>query len=374
MPLPTTDSEWDFESGDGDQFDNNLATGNIYTNIKESKAEVKEVSKQLATALLGSPAKMNTGYAYDVNPNGKPYNGTTKSHAGIDYQVGYGKKVSVVVPGKIINVDPDINGIGQFVTVLGDDGKQWIYGHLTGAKLTGDVKIGESIGTVKDQGPNSHFHIEVHKPGDPYIGGIPSLSGISGINRDFVLKNSMSPLQAYSEWKNQGNNGGGSTPKQPTQGDDIITGTSANERLTGLGGNDKLYGQGGNDTLYGEAGNDLLDGGAGNDYLDGYASFRNQEYDTLTGGAGADTFVLGNANQPVFYQGAGYAIITDYSPVDDYIQLKGTAGNYKLVNQGADTWIYLNDSSNDAIGVVLGGTNLKMSLTPQGGRRDFNFV
>jgi Ca2+-binding RTX toxin-like protein len=173
---------------------------------------------------------------------------------------------------------------------------------------------------------------------------------------------------------NDGSSGGSGTPKQPTQGDDIITGTSGNDNLTGLGGNDKLYGQSGNDTLYGEAGNDLLDGGAGNDYLDGYASSRNPEYDTLTGGAGADTFVLGNARQGVFYQGTGYAIITDYSPQNDYIQLKGSAGSYKLVNQGADTWIYLNDNSNDAIGVVLGGKNLNINLTPQGGRRDFNFV
>ena len=375
MPLPTTEQEWDKQSGDGFQFDNKLTTSNIYTGIKESTPEVKQVNQQLATALLGYAAGMNTGYAYDVTDDGS-YNGDSIAHAGIDYVAGASTNVSVVVPGKIINVAPDKNGIGQFVTVLGDDGKRWIYGHINASKLIGSVKVGESIGTVKNQFGKSHFHIEVHNRGanglfnEQMIGGIPSKS------RDFVLNNSMSPLQAYSEWKNRGNNGGGDTPKQPTQGDDIITGTSGNDKLTGLGGNDKLYGQAGNDTLYGEAGNDLLDGGDGNDYLDGYAGFRNQEYDTLTGGAGADTFVLGNTDpkQGIFYQGPGYAIITDYSPQDDYIQLKGTAGNYKLENQGADTWIYLNNNSNDAIGVVLGGKNLNMSLTPQGGRRDFNFV
>jgi hypothetical protein len=79
---------------------------------------------------------MTTGYAYDVTRNGS-YDGITKSHAGIDYQVGANKNVSVVVPGTIINVAPDYKGIGQFVTVLGKDGKRWIYGHINASKLKG---------------------------------------------------------------------------------------------------------------------------------------------------------------------------------------------------------------------------------------------
>lgn len=78
MPLPTTEQEWDKQSGDGYQFDNNLATGNSYTGIKESTAEVKQVNQQLATALLGNSAPMNTGYAYDVTADGS-YNGTTNN-------------------------------------------------------------------------------------------------------------------------------------------------------------------------------------------------------------------------------------------------------------------------------------------------------
>jgi len=383
MPLPTTEQEWDLQSGDGYQFDAEPQSNTVakITRIKDSSLEVKQLSNELSKKFLGYEAKMNTGYAYDyTGTTGIPYNGNSVAHAGIDYQASAGRNVSVIVPGTIINVTKN-SSIGQFVTVEGNDGKRWIYGHVTTSKKKGDpVKLGDSIGLVKyqptkNQGDNSHFHIEVHNPNangsfTSYIGGIEYES------RTFVLSNSMSPLPAYSEWKNRGNNEGGGNPKQPTQGDDIITGTSDNDRLTGLGGNDKLYGQAGNDTLYGEAGNDLLDGGAGNDYLDGYASFRNEEYDTLTGGTGADTFVLGNADpkQGLFYQGRGHAIITDYSPQDDYIQLKGSASNYKLLNWGSDTWIYLNDNSNDAIGVVLGGKNLNMNLTPQGGRRDFNFV
>lgn len=370
MPLPTTDNQWDLQSGDGDQFDGKFDRVNRYTNLAESTAEVKQVNQQLATALLGNPATMTTGYAYDVTRNGS-YDGITKSHAGIDYQVGANKNVSVVVPGTIINVAPDYKGIGQFVTVLGKDGKRWIYGHINASKLKGDVQIGESIGTVKNQGTNSHFHIEVHNRGanglfSNYIGGIPSQS------RDFVLNNSMSPLQAYSEWKNQGNNGGGATSNQPTPGDDIITGNSGNNNLTGLGGNDKIYGQDGNDTLYGEAGNDFLNGGNGNDYLDGYASNPNSpDLDTLEGGAGADTFVLGNRSQGMFYLGNGQATINDYDFRNDYIQLSGNASQYRLTRQGNNDML-IKTASGDPLAVVKNVPDLSFNVTSS--RQDFKFV
>jgi len=373
MPLPTTEQEWDKQSGDGFQFDPEPQSNTVakITGIKDSSFEVKQLSNELSKKVLGSQAKMNTGYAYDYTPNGIIYNGTTRSHAGIDYEANAGNNVSVVVPGKIINVAPDFKGIGQFVTILGDDGKRWIYGHINASKLTGYVNVGESIGTVKNQPGNSHFHIEVHNRGanglfnDQMIGGIPSRS------LDFVLNNSMSPLQAYSEWKNKGNNGGGVTSNQPTQGDDIITGNSSSNNLTGLGGNDKLYGQDGNDTLYGEAGNDFLNGGNGNDYLDGYASFNSPDLDTLEGGAGNDTFVLGNASQKMFYLGNGQATINDYDFRYDYIQLSGNPSQYRTpTRQGND--MLIQTAGGDTLAVVKNVTDLSFNVTSL--RRDFKFV
>jgi Ca2+-binding RTX toxin-like protein len=64
-------------------------------------------------------------------------------------------------------------------------------------------------------------------------------------------------------------------------GNQILTGTSADETLTGGVGNDKLFGGNGNDTLLGGEGNDTLIGDNGNDVL--IAGFG---LDTLTGGAG----------------------------------------------------------------------------------------
>lgn len=372
MPLPTTDQEWDKQSGDGYQFDGKFDRVNPYTGLAESTAEVKQISNELSQKLLGYAATMTTGYAYDVTPNGTLYNGTTKSHAGIDYQANAGNNVSVVVPGNIINVAPDLNGIGQFVTVQSDDGKQqWIYGHINASKLAGHVNVGDSIGTIKSQGGNSHFHIEVHNRGAN--GSFPNYNttgGIPSASLGVVLSNSMSPLQAYSEWKNQGNNGGGATSNQPTPGDDIITGNSGNNNLTGLGGNDKIYGQDGNDTLYGEAGNDYLNGGAGNDYLDGYASFNRADFDTLEGGTGADTFVLGNTRQGMFYLGNGQATIVDYNFRDDYIQLRGNASQYRLINQGNDKVIQT--TGGDTLAIVKNVPDLSFNVTSS--RQDFKFV
>ncbi|MBE9185288.1 calcium-binding protein [Microcoleus sp. LEGE 07076] len=177
----------------------------------------------------------------------------------------------------------------------------------------------------------------------------------------------MSPLQAYSQL----NNGGGSNPKLPTQGDNIINGTSGNDTLTGSGANEKLYGQNGNDTLYGEGGNDYLNGGAGNDYLDGYSSRPNSpDLDTLEGGAGADTFVLGNSRQGMFYLGTGQATIVDYNFRDDYIQLRGNASQYRLTREGNDTLIQT--TGGDTLGIVKNVTDL--NLNPTSSRRDFKFV
>jgi Ca2+-binding RTX toxin-like protein len=189
----------------------------------------------------------------------------TKAHAGIDFSASAGTSIKAVVSGTIENVSNQGAG-GFFIAVRGNDGKRWIYGHITNSRGLANgqtIHADQEVGKVFNLRRQPHLH----------------------------------------------NNGGGSNPKPPTQGDDIITGTSGNDTLTGLAANDKLYGQDGNDTLYGEAGNDYLNGGAGNDYLDGYASFNSPDFDTLEGGAGADTFVLGNTRQGMFYLGNGQATI-----------------------------------------------------------------
>lgn len=146
--------------------------------------------------------------------------------------------------------------------------------------------------------------------------------------------------------------------------DDVLVGTKGNDLLYGGDGNDRLLGQKGNDLLDGGAGNDTIDGGAGNDLIRGYAvggemhifgESGPHQVDDLTGGAGADTFVMtdqngnpgylnddllnadvrdarGNLLQP--NNSGGFAVIRDFQASldkkQDSIQLDGFAQQYRL--------------------------------------------
>lgn len=144
-----------------------------------------------------------------------------------------------------------------------------------------------------------------------------------------------------------------------------VNGTSQNDQIEGSLGNDALSGNAGDDFLKGNRGNDFLAGGDGSDRLNGVydansfvlANFPGLgEVDTLMGGAGADTFVLGDRSA-VFYigqQDTDAAIITDFNPAEgDILELFGSANNYALVFE---------DTDNIAVNIYykkpLGGTDL----------------
>lgn len=155
------------------------------------------------------------------------------------------------------------------------------------------------------------------------------------------------------------------------QGNDIITGSTGNDWLSGNRGNDSLLGGNGDDYLVGGLGNDTLLGGVGNDILDG-SGYR-QDVDILTGGDGADTFVLGN--QSIYYRGTGYAMLTDFDHIQgDKIQVLGDISQYQLRQENlvgtsaSDTSIYyVGDGGKNLIGVVQDSLNVSLLL-------DFVFV
>jgi Ca2+-binding RTX toxin-like protein len=155
---------------------------------------------------------------------------------------------------------------------------------------------------------------------------------------------------------------GGNDDLRGETGNDKLYGGSGQDYLDGDDGNDTLSGEAGNDNLWGYTGNDSLIGGTGDDYLNGF--WNGTEYDTLTGGANADTFVLGAQSYYNFYTGSGFALITDFTSSDnDKIALFETVDKYKLEvgnfgygTPALDTKILF---GNDQIGVVQDISNLK---------------
>jgi hypothetical protein len=126
-----------------------------------------------------------------------------------------------------------------------------------------------------------------------------------------------------------------------------------------------------NDNLVGTDTADILWSGLGNDTLIGTtANAGVNEVDILCGGGGNDRFQLGNATT-VFYDdgnsltpGLGdYAMILDFNPNQDTIQLKGDASQYQLSTLPASlgltgTGIYytLSGSTPELIGITVGVT------------------
>jgi serralysin len=168
-------------------------------------------------------------------------------------------------------------------------------------------------------------------------------------------------------------------------GNNSIFGGKGDDILTGAGGNDTIYGEEGNDILIGLGGNNFLSGGSGNDTLTGGSIVLSSNNDlvvtadtsgtdTMTGGEGADRFVLGgksssqpgsNAPSIVHYDTAGnndYALITDFDSSQDIILLGGSKDSYRLGSPPSGlptgTALYLRD---ELIAILQGSAGLTLS-------------
>jgi Ca2+-binding RTX toxin-like protein len=170
--------------------------------------------------------------------------------------------------------------------------------------------------------------------------------------------------------------------------------TTNNETFVGTDTDDKFDAGSGNDFLTGDRGNDILSGGDGNDTLRGIAGVLQSPFtpaddsigqiDTLTGGAGRDKFILGGVVAippnitPSRFAAAGpfyddrnnstvgtsdYALITDFQPTEDTIQLRGVASDYILAaspnGSPAGTGLFINkpNTEPDELIAVLQGVN-----------------
>ena len=128
----------------------------------------------------------------------------------------------------------------------------------------------------------------------------------------------------------------------------VDTDLSNNPVYNEVSGNDELTGNGGHDILVGGAGDDMLNGT--DPIVAGYL-----ERDVLSGGAGADKFILGDATK-AYYATEGaqdYAVIQDFDSTVDTIQFNGVAGNYQQQQQGND----LHLTNNGDLVAILENTN-----------------
>jgi RTX calcium-binding nonapeptide repeat (4 copies)/FG-GAP-like repeat len=155
------------------------------------------------------------------------------------------------------------------------------------------------------------------------------------------------------------------------------------DNIVGVTFDDLLYGGAGNDTLFGYAGNDILNGVNPNNINPGI-----NEVDNLNGETGSDRFILGDSAN-IYYDdqnitttgNTDYALIIDFTPTEDKLQLQGTASNYLLQVVGTNTNLYLNkpgSEPDELIGVLQGVTGLNLTssafkyVASKPVRNDFN--
>jgi Ca2+-binding RTX toxin-like protein len=164
----------------------------------------------------------------------------------------------------------------------------------------------------------------------------------------------------------------------------IIGGVGDDSILSGTGV-DSLDGGKGNDSLFSGAGNDSLIGGEDDDWLQGTSATSGGagEIDTLTGGLGNDTFVLGD-NIRAYYDtpalASDYALIVDFT-AGDKLQLKnfGGVGNGYIIQTIVANSSYSLYRDSNSSGLLESATdNLIASITTKSNHAltsaDFNLV
>jgi Ca2+-binding RTX toxin-like protein len=182
-------------------------------------------------------------------------------------------------------------------TLRGGAGDDYIYGDYSGDTAVGNDVIDGGLG-------NDHLSYEYALAGVKVDLNVLTAQNTGGAGIDTV---------SNIEWING------------SKFADVLTGNALANRLNGIGGADILNGMGGDDLVDGTGTGDTANGGDGNDRV-AWATFCNggngndllisgNAQQTMTGGAGADTFLFDAINFQGTSQAGAVDIITDYSRV-----------------------------------------------------------
>jgi murein DD-endopeptidase MepM/ murein hydrolase activator NlpD len=184
-----SDTQWNWAAGD-----NTRITGNEsgYT----GRSSIQQVYNDLSTRLLGKSFNSSAGYVLDPSYYSDPNAGGRYGwHNGIDIDtpIGTPTKVKALIAGTVVSrttIGNDPKNI--FVTVQGDDGRFYVYGHLSSAVKTlgSRVGTGEILGEVGLSAASNHLHFQVnstrHAP-----------SGYNNRNQSHVYGWTQNPLKVF---------------------------------------------------------------------------------------------------------------------------------------------------------------------------------
>lgn len=297
--------------------ENNTGATLTYTDASNGSTSSGDTIKNVETiSFTGSKGNdtVNASAASSVYLNGLEGDDTLNGTDGNDYLDG-GEGKDTLNGGAGDDYLSDSVGNN---TIVGGEGKDTL-----SLYTAFDSKQGV---TVDYSNPNG----VVTTNGGDIISGIEALSFSGGAGDDTLNAAAATEVYAYG---NGGNDslGGGS-------GNDFLYGGTDGDKLSGEGGNDTLFGENGNDILLGGDGDDTLSGSSGEALIfapDGTSTPAAPEVDSLTGGAGKDSFVIADNffNRNAYATGGNtdYVSITDFSTTDgDSITLTGKASDYSL--------------------------------------------
>ncbi|VEP17037.1 putative calcium-binding protein,FG-GAP repeat protein [Hyella patelloides LEGE 07179] len=242
--------------------------------------------------------------------------------------------------------DDTLSGLAGDDEILGGSGNDEISGgegdDLIQGQSGNDLIAGDD-GNDSLTGNSGDDEISGGEGNDTVRGGSESDTISGGSGNDLLVGNSEDDTISGDLGRDTIRGGDGDDSLRGNFANDLIRGNAGADLIRGDFGNDNLAGGSENDTLIGGDGDDFLSGNTNDDRLIGVDSinansdFGRGELDTLTGGAGSDTFVLGNADRVFYDDGDNFtlgdqdlAFITDFDASQDMIQLQGSAEFYRL--------------------------------------------